>query len=63
VALTGLPAENVSFQRQQPNFPPHKIANSAACSPDLASQFGGKYAKYATFATSFAFGVELIANR
>jgi hypothetical protein len=50
VALAEPAAETVSFQWQQPSFPPDKIAHSAPYSRVPAGHFSGKSAKFAKIA-------------
>ncbi len=54
VALTGLSAEVVSFQRQQASLPPTQNVNSAVPPLLAAVQFGGNSAVYAANAVTTA---------
>ena len=54
VALTGLPAAIVSFQRKSPSFPPTQNVDSAPFSLASARRFSGKYAIYAINAVTTA---------
>jgi hypothetical protein len=47
VAIAEPSAANASFQWHSGSFPPAQNVNSAASTEHSASQFGGKYAKYA----------------
>ena len=57
VALTGLPAEFVSIQRQAASLLPDKNVNSAAGSLHPACQFSGSIAQIATNAVTTATSV------